>query len=289
MSTILNIYNQFHLGDNIFSFILFYNIKNYIENNNIIINYYCLSQYHKQLLEFKCSDNINLLSLLEPIGINIWIGNTDFHINHFTNKKSFNLFYVDFFNQFLSQQNLQIQINNLEYTDPELLIRYDKLDDKYKNIQVLIINSDPLSGQYTKNEDEWNEFIINMNNKYNIVTTKKFPNIVCTLDNDLSVKDIASLSIKCDIIIAINTGIVPPLFNTYTLNNVKDFYYFDNNIYYSYEKFKKINHINELNFLYANIIESFKNESTFSYFNNICLLLIILLLVFTIYYKYNLH
>jgi len=223
MSNIINIYNEYHLGDNIFSFILFYNIKNYIENNNIIINYYCLSQYHKQLLEFKCTNNVNLLSLTEPIGINLWIGNTDYPINYYNNNKSFNLFYVDFFNQFLLQQNLEIKIDNLEYTDTDLLIRYDNLDNKYKNINVLIINSDPQSLQYHKNEDEWNEFIINMNNKYNIVTTKKVSNLLCTLDNDLTIKDIASISINCDIIIAINTGIVPALLNTYTLNKINNF------------------------------------------------------------------
>jgi hypothetical protein len=62
----LNLYNNYNLGDNIFIFILFYNIKKYIEDNNIIINYYCKREYHDQLNEFNCcSKNIHILEFDE--------------------------------------------------------------------------------------------------------------------------------------------------------------------------------------------------------------------------------
>ena len=39
MSRIIHLHNEYHLGDNVFNFILFYNIKKYIEQHNIIIYY----------------------------------------------------------------------------------------------------------------------------------------------------------------------------------------------------------------------------------------------------------
>ena len=36
---IYHLHNIYHLGDNVFNFILFYIIKDYIENNNITIFY----------------------------------------------------------------------------------------------------------------------------------------------------------------------------------------------------------------------------------------------------------
>jgi hypothetical protein len=53
-------YNEYHLGDNVFNLIFFNNIKDYLENNNIFINYYCESKYFEQLQEFIQSDKIIL-------------------------------------------------------------------------------------------------------------------------------------------------------------------------------------------------------------------------------------
>ena len=85
---VINLYNSFHLGDSVFIMILFYNIKDYIENNNIIINYYCLHTYHNQLNEFICSNNIKLLDFTDSTpnidnAINVWIGSNDFQENWF--------------------------------------------------------------------------------------------------------------------------------------------------------------------------------------------------------------
>ena len=247
---IIELNNSSHLGDSIFNMILFYNIKEYIEINNIYINYYCPIRYHDQIKEFICSDNIKLFDSnnSDNNGLCILINNTELEYNGWLiNKESYNYFYVKFFNNILKKINIPIIINNLEYEDIDLLNRYKKLNDKYKNIDILIINSDPCSGQYNKNEEEWNNYIINLNNKYKIVTTKKLSNINCTLDDNLTIKDIAALSIKIEILIAINTGIIVGLFNKYTLNNIKKAFIFDNNNYYTYKNFYKVNNLNDIN------------------------------------------
>ena len=56
MTRTIKLYNEFHLGDQIFNFILFYNIKTYLEKNEIFIDYYCNGSYHNQIHEFNCSE-----------------------------------------------------------------------------------------------------------------------------------------------------------------------------------------------------------------------------------------
>lgn len=289
MSNIINLYNSFHLGDNVFTMILFYNIKDYIEKNDIIINYYCKNEYHKQINEFNVSKNVNILDYKEE-GINVWIGNQDLNYNYFNNfvnsEIGFNDFYVNFFNNLLKKCNIDYNLTKLSYSDEDLLIRFNNLNKKhnniFSNIDILVINSIPLSNQLIYIEEEWNNFCKVLNKKYNIITTKKIDNIKCTLDYNLTVKDIAALSINIKNIIAINTGVLPGLLNEYTLNNINILYYFDDNNTYSYPKFKKLNNLNELNFLIEN--ETFKNVKYNNYnINYIIFLLLLIIMIYLIY------
>ena len=78
-----------------------------------------------------------------------------------------------------------------------------------------------------------------MNEKYKIVTTKKVDEkILCTRDDNLRIKDIGSISTRVKVVIAINTGPIVALYNKFTLMNVKKFYIFADNIYYSYPNFE---------------------------------------------------
>jgi len=142
--------------------------------------------------------------------------------------KPYNELHLDMCNIFFRENGFETKVNSLEYKDNDLLVRYDRLSEKYKNIDVLVVNSDALSTQYDCDETEWKNYIEILNEKYKIVTTKKVERINCTRDDNLTVKDISALSTKVKVIIAINTGVVPALLNTYTLSNVKKFYIFDN-------------------------------------------------------------
>lgn len=266
MSRVIKLYNKYHLGDNVFSCILFYNIKEYIEKNNIIIFCYCNKEYLQQLQEFKCSDNIVILENDDFTGLNIHIGNENLKFNWYNykdfekskvninNKHYYDVFYILFFNNLLQELHIPVIIDKVEYDDPELLIRcdniYNKYDNKYSNIDILIFNSIARSGQYEINDNEWNELIYNLNKKYKIVTTEKVEGINCTRDDNLSIKDIAAISINSKKIIAVNSGVVPGLLNKYTLNNVEVVYIFDNNVCYQNSKFKDVCDIHELNFLF---------------------------------------
>ena len=254
----ISIYNQYNLGDQIFNCILFYNIKEYIETHNIIINYYCKKIHHPQVCEFICSPNINLLeygSAPDNHGYQLWIGNKDFTINwheEYRGKAGDDLDVIIccVFNEFLQRQNIPITLDSLEYHDSELVDRYARINerfpDKYSDLDILILNSKGFSGQYYIKDEEWTPLIYQLNNKYKVVTSTKVDGVNCTFDDGLTVKDIAAISTRCKKIIAVNSGCVPGLFNKYTLNNVEVVYYFENRATYKFKNFVKPGHVSEI-------------------------------------------
>ena len=108
MSKIIETRCFYHLGDNIINFIFFYKIKDYIESNNIIIHYYCWNKYHKNLLDFKCSENIKLFDYEEKGDI-LWQGGTTPH-KHFIEDKLCGMF-----NIFLNKYQIPISVNEFHY------------------------------------------------------------------------------------------------------------------------------------------------------------------------------
>jgi saccharopine dehydrogenase-like NADP-dependent oxidoreductase len=66
------------------------------------------------------------------------------------------------------------------------------------------------------------------------------------MDDKLTVKDIAALSTQAKVIIAVNSGVIPGLFNIYTLKNVRHFYTFDRLLFYSYPNFEDKKNITDI-------------------------------------------
>ncbi len=240
---IIDVENGHHLGDQIINFIFFYKIKNYIEENNITIHYYCLKQYHQNLLDFKCSENIKIFDYQKK-GHVLWQGGNTPHQPYIEDKL------CGMFNIFLQKHNIPISVNSFEYQDQDLLNRHKLLDDKYKNIDILVINSHPLSSQYRYDKNNWDTFIVKLSNKYIVATTEKVNDSIISL-HDFSVKNIASIALNVKKIIAINTGPSIPLYNTNILDNVENIYLFGSAGF----KFKTrkvqpmISNIEELSFL----------------------------------------
>jgi hypothetical protein len=256
---IYHIHNDKGLGDSVFNIIFFNIIKDYIVKNNIKIYYYTKNIYIKQLYEFiTIHQNIFLLPLFTKpkFSLELWINNKFFRYTHEdtvlnsnTRTIYYNKFYKNFFNIVLKKLNFNISVNKLAYYDKDLLTRYDVLPNKYKNFDILIINSQPNSGQYDYNKNSWDNYIIELNSQFKILTTTKVHGVLCTYDDNLTIKDIASLSTRAKIIIAINSGVVPGLLNYYTLTNLKHFYNFDNRCFYSYPNFEnRKNNITDISF-----------------------------------------
>jgi hypothetical protein len=239
---IYHLHNSYHLGDNIYNFIMFYIIKNFIEENNIVIFYYALKEHLPQLKEFLCSSNIFLASLeYKPqSSIELWGDNPLFKLINDDESKpySMNEYLKIFYNNVLRILCINFNITRYCYVDNELITRYDNIDDKYKNFDILILNSQPRSNQYNYNKFEWDNYILHLNKTFKILTTTKVDNLLCTFDDNLTVKDIAALSTKAKVIIAINSGVVPALLNIQTLMNVNCFYIFDKWKFFTYPNFK---------------------------------------------------
>jgi|688.fasta_scaffold754862_1 hypothetical protein len=241
MSQTIVLQNGHHLGDNIINFIFFYKIKDYIEANNIIIHYYCLEKYHNNLADFNCSKNIIIMKW-ENKGYILWQGGNTPH-QHWIEDKLCGMF-----NIFLNHYKIPISVNSFEYQDPELFARYENLDNKYKNIDILIINSTPLSCQYNYNKEIWNDFIIRLSGKYLVAVSETVNDSILSL-HDVSVKNIAAIALKVKKIIAINTGPSIPLYNTDILNNVDVIYLFGGSNIFKTRKIKCLTYLKELSFL----------------------------------------
>jgi len=225
--------NEFHLGDNIFCCLFFSKIKKYIETNNIFINHYCLREHVNQTKEFIYSKNIKIFDLNEiPKDENIidlWIGSSLYELNYFNSNKNTNydVFLCDFYNNIL-KNNLKFPIviekfifdnDDLDFLDVAIKIN-EKTNNKYTNIDLLIVNSTPLSGQMHYDKSEWDKIITLFHNKYdNVITTQKVEDVKCTTDDNLTAKDIAAISTNAKKIIAIDTGPAIGLYNKYTIQN----------------------------------------------------------------------
>ena len=253
-------FNLYHLGDNIFNMIFFKNIKKYIEQHKIIIYYYCQPQYIQQVSEFNDSNNVIIKEIDKKPqnAIEMWIDNeirglsfTKLHNkNQSIGKKrtNYDKFFVCFYNIILDMMNIDIVMKIFYYKDNDLKKRYYNLNKKYRNTEILILNSEPMSGQFNYNKSEWDEHIVHLSKKYKVITTTKVDGINCTMDHQLSVKDIAAVSAKAKIIIAINSGVVPGLLNKYTLNNVKQVFIFDDRCKFSYKNFQNKENIRDISY-----------------------------------------
>ncbi len=257
---ILYVYNKYHLGDNIFNILFFNKILKYLEKNAIFINYYLKKEYIKEVNNFLIkSNNIKLIDYdankILPNMYHLWIEDSLYKMKYSNSvEKSlpYNMFLTYFFNETLSKWNMPIKIKTIIYDDVKLLELNQNITNKnnyYKNIDILFINSIPFSGQFIYNNDEWIEFM-NQFSQYNIITTNKIPHVKCTTDDNLSVKDIAAISMNAKVIICVNSGVVPGILNVYTMSKVKSIHCLDIKTYYNfplYPIFKGYKTLSEIN------------------------------------------
>jgi len=220
---IIVVHSNHHLGDQIINFILFKQIKEYIEANNIFIYYHCQRQHHINVVDFNYSKNIIVTHIdynSYTFGYELWMGTVQ--DRDFVEDR-----YCEMFNNFLQKHNIPITVDTFLYDDREDLIeRFKNLGDKYENIDILIVNSTPLSGQFKYDKNELNEFIIKLSKKYRVATTETVNDEILSL-NQVSLKNIASIAATVKKVIAINTGPFIPLYNRYVLENIEVLYVLD--------------------------------------------------------------
>jgi hypothetical protein len=264
-SKIIYTKNLLHLGDCIYSLIFFYNIHHYLKDNNIFIYFYCTHENYPQINDFNNLDNVKVFSI-DNIPNNqtvydLWIGSRDYDYNWFVSIKepiiAYDVFFCKYYNTVLKKMNIPVTIEKFVYKDTELLKRYVEINTYtngyYNNIDFLINNATPNSGQFDYDLLEFNQFIMKLSRKYKIVTTQKVGNIKCTRDYHLSAKDIAAISLNIKHFIAIESGIIAGLYNEYIADNPNVVFYNLSKYDYhfcSFENFHYKKGLDELRFLH---------------------------------------
>lgn len=245
----IHIHNEYNLGDHIYQ--LRWCTKA-VDSTNIEINYYCPSKFHNDinnLLSDKYKSNIHIRELNDKPekSFNTWINYNKIYSNfvNLSRMSSSNMYYdkmyLSVFGNISKHLNIENPIKTIDdlLFDDERLLKENELSDK---VDLLLINSKPMSGQYTYDENNFNRFISKYKDQYKIVTTNhsSFSDIPCTLDYNLSLIDIGNLSNNAKIIVSVHTSPIIYCFNKfninkdikwYVLHNFAISYSFNNNIF----------------------------------------------------------
>jgi len=246
INTIPNIYhfyNEWHYGDNILNLKFLNNIREYLDKEDITIYYYYNENYIKNIKELTKYIHTNRIKLdtisKKPINsINLWMGNfirlhNISYNTHTGDDNYFDVYFNYYYKNLLSILKLdKYSIETSLYQEEKYLIDiYNSLDTKYKNIDILILNSTPQSKQYEYRKEDWDNMCINLSKKYNIVTTSFVnSNIKCTMNDNLSIQDIGAISTHSKYIVGIHSGPMCACYNSYTKDYVKQWFIFASNI-----------------------------------------------------------
>jgi hypothetical protein len=246
------LYNQYHLGDNIFNI----NYLNKYHDYDYEFIYYIQDIYINEVIKHVTNKNIYIesISKYNGAGYNSWIGVNNFFQNNIVNfSYNYDVFYMHFFKYFSHMLGIENVINSIYDTLYLSNFNMNILNTtQHNNYDYLIINSHPNSGQFQyKNDDFENLCLYLIEKGYKIITTKKINNIECTLDYNFNLLDIGAISNVSNNIIAINTSPIITTFNTDNINVVNNRYVLDNNITYSYNN--RIFSIKDIKNLYLHI------------------------------------
>jgi hypothetical protein len=237
--TIYNLYNQYHYGDNLLNLKFLYNISNVLKENKIFIRYYYNDDYIKKVEElsrYVNKESVDLISMknMPPTATEITMDGVQEGPSHKTGIHNissdisvfdFDKFYSAFYDRILKI----IGLSHLPNIDRSLFQKedylgdiYNKLDSKFKDIDILIINAEPHSGQFTYDKEKIDNMCINLSKKHNIVTTTPvIDSIKCTMRDGLFLQDIGAVSTHAKYIISVHSGPIVPCYNLMTKNHVK--------------------------------------------------------------------
>jgi hypothetical protein len=207
---IYHFYNRYHYGDNVMNLYFFRAISDKIKANNSIVYYYYNTQYIKnpdELFRYVDPDTIVILPLEQKPedAVELWHGNPIGDVKQFDIENYYKLLYKNIVKHMnISEEGINF---SLFQDQPYLKDAYDKLDNKYKDLDILIINGTPKTEIKAFNKDIFNDISKRLAEKYKVVTTEKVAdNVVSTRDNHLKLQDIGAIATKDKYVIGMHTG-----------------------------------------------------------------------------------
>ena len=218
-------YNRMHYGDNILNLKFFYVNTKLLKEKGIQIHYYYDSVYIKDVKELEryvdpAVVHLHPLSEKPESAIELWMNNKINNIYWSNTGKYFNEFYKQILS-YIGLADLKID-TSLYQKEDYLLDLYEKLDPKFKDIDVFLLNNEPASGQFDFDKTTLDALANRLlSKKLKVVVLKPVGDIPSTNADGLSLQDIGAISTHAKYIIGINTGALTPCFNSYTKNYVK--------------------------------------------------------------------
>ena len=228
-------YNAYHYGDTILNITFLNNVVKYCNRieKTIIIYYYYNQNYNKNKREFEVYlDTCQMV--LRPIE-ETPVGATHLWIGQYPKLDGipydiFDVYYSLYYKNVLRIMRLEnhVEIGTSLYQDnPNMLDRYQALPDTYKNVDILILNTPPQSGQTTYDKSSWDEMCYFLGLKHKIVTAQHVhPDIPCTMRDGLTMYDIGAISTHCKYIIGVHSGPMTACYTSYTKKHVKKWFVF---------------------------------------------------------------
>lgn len=234
--TIHYFHNTNHLGDSIMNLRFFYNNSELLRLSNIKIVYYYsvyTSKFLNELYAYVDPTTVELqpMSQKHDESIELWMGNSIGKVDRFTFSAYYDLFYKAI-QKHLLLDSMPLDCNFWQ-AEPQLEGIYTTLPPCYKDIDIVIVNSEAFSGQYRRHPDEMNQLCEFLSKRYRIVTTQKVGNLPCTTDHGLQLKDIGALTTHAKYVVAVMTGPICAMYTKESQASVKKWFIIttDGNVY----------------------------------------------------------
>lgn len=233
-----NFFNKYHYGDNILNLKFFYNISDILKKKGITVNYYFNTEYIKNKKEVERYVHPSGVVILhdmkyKPDGAaELWMGNDIDGVKGVDFDNYFKLFYRNILRT-LGLEGEGID-TSLYQKEPYLEEIYNKLDPKYKDLDVLLINAEPRSEQIVYHKKKFEEMCIRLSKSFKVaivmpITEPADHKIPCTMTDGLAMQDIGAISTHAKYIVGIHSGPVTTCFTDATKKSVKKWILFADN------------------------------------------------------------
>jgi len=231
-----NFFNKLHYGDNILNLKFLFNISPILKKKSIKINYYFDDKYNKreELERFVDKEAVTLHPLQDKPGdaVGLWMGDNIYNgafvkapgPSQSLTYRDFDKYYRAFYQIIVDKLGLKEENIDVSLFQPEPYLQdiYNGLDEKFKDLDILIINGEPQSMQYKYDKEKMNRMCLRLKEKYKVAVTSCFDDsIACTMNDNLMLKDIGAISTHAKNIISVHTGPLATCYNITTKGNVK--------------------------------------------------------------------